>query len=81
MLKVSVTDDDESGTSEVAFTFDGRSGHDLRDMAALLQASRVLAPHGSRLGAEIEAHIAYVQTLERWLMGQAVPLPGEESKG
>ena len=80
MLKVFVEDNDESGEVSVTFTFDGRMPDGLLEASILLQASRPMAPAGTRLDVELGAHTAYFQEFERGLRQLAIPFDTSDEK-
>lgn len=80
MRRIFVEDDaDNSGEVSITLVFDGRSTEEVAEACAMMQASRMMAPIGTRLGIEIDAHVAYFQALEagmRGLLIEASPTGG-----
>lgn len=70
-------EDDQGGLTSITFTFDAQSIDDMTLACILLQTSRSMVENGSRLGIEIDAHIAYFRALE---MGMRALCPSMDPK-
>ena len=80
MRRVCVIECDETSETDVVFTFDSRDSAELSEASSIMQASRCMAPIGTRLGIEIDANVAYLQTLAAGLCDLAAPPNGEASE-